>query len=426
MNNIYNVYLTFGTIPSLYAQMNAYIDSNPSVIFARSDGYFDKSKNPDNLIQYHKFVGYDNDFLNNDYQLVVDALHDIKSKNKNARFVVYIDDSRVQFLLKPFLLANCYEDIDKIVMISEGNITEYMFSDIKSGDYDYQKQRWKILIDKIQNQDEDSNQALAVISNYCYYLSTLGKNVLLLPYSNLLENKNVPVKYREKMHFEMLDLYTMFNSVDGNLFLGKEARSFHFKDNSIVIIGTYNFYDSSFSKFLYENLINQVLMDYSDYNFYFKAHPLYPVSDNPLFEDFLTSRNIEVIPEKLPLEILLYKNKNVFIGGFCSSIHSLIPLNRIKFVFGEFIGFSRLLKKNHLLDVKAYNLEVSQKFASELTRIYFEREKLVGALNEQLNILNNKVDDLVEQNKSLTKTIEKLGVKNMVRRVKDKIVRRKL
>ena len=43
MSNIYNVYLTFGTIPSLYAQMNAYIDSNPSAIFARSDGYFDKS-----------------------------------------------------------------------------------------------------------------------------------------------------------------------------------------------------------------------------------------------------------------------------------------------------------------------------------------------------------------------------------------------
>lgn len=427
MKNIYNIYLMFGTVPSLYAQMNIYIDDKPSVVFVRSSGYFNIKNKPSNLIFYDDCIGNDLVYLSKDYQKIVDSLNKIISKDKKAKFIVYIDDSRVQFLLKPFILADCYDKIEKIVMISEGNITEYMYSDIAENDFEFQEKRWNLLIKSIKDNNQESEKMLAEISNYCFYLSTINNNELLLPYSELLENKNVSKEYKEKMNLRNLDLQMMLDKVGKNISFGKEIESFKFDEKSIVIIGTYNFYDNSFSKVICENLIDQVLVDYPEYSFYYKAHPLYPVENNAELSSYLKSRKIKVIPEKMPLEILLYRNKNVSIGGFCSSIHSLISLNRIKFMFGEFIGFSKLLKKNNLLKVKVYNVEISQKIADASLKIYYNSQSKFGIVDYhsmQIENLNNKVYELTDKINFLEEKLNKIGIKNNLRRIKNKFIKR--
>lgn len=35
---VYNLYITFGTLPALYAQINLFYDLNPSYVWVRSGG----------------------------------------------------------------------------------------------------------------------------------------------------------------------------------------------------------------------------------------------------------------------------------------------------------------------------------------------------------------------------------------------------
>ena len=63
--NIYNLYITFGTIPCLYAQINLYYDNCPGYVWYRSGGHFNYNHKPalHNLKYHYKMIGNDNDYL---------------------------------------------------------------------------------------------------------------------------------------------------------------------------------------------------------------------------------------------------------------------------------------------------------------------------------------------------------------------------
>ena len=90
-NNIYNLYITFGTLPALYSQINVFLDKNPSYIWTRSGGTFISDKHfPNNLKFYKKFDGFnDVDFFDNQYKNIVEKINNIREENTNAHFNIF-------------------------------------------------------------------------------------------------------------------------------------------------------------------------------------------------------------------------------------------------------------------------------------------------------------------------------------------------
>ena len=96
-------------------------------------------------------------------------------------------------------------------------------------------------------------------------------------------------------------------------------------------------------------------------------------------------------------------------------------------MFGEFIGFSKLLKKNNLLKVKVYNVEISQKIADASLKIYYNSQSKFGIVDYhsmQIENLNNKVYELTDKINFLEEKLNKIGIKNNLRRIKNRIIRR--
>lgn len=172
MKKNYNIYLTFGSIPLLYAQTNIFLDKSPSYIWYYRDNFFNiNDKNvSDNLKYYHKINGFDYDYMKFEYKDIIKKLKEIKNNDEDAMFTVFIDDSRVQFYLKPFLLSGSFNDINKIVIISEGNITQYMYSEIGKYGIQEQKKEWDLLINQIIENSNKADESLMKIKNYSFYL----------------------------------------------------------------------------------------------------------------------------------------------------------------------------------------------------------------------------------------------------------------
>ena len=406
MNNVYNLYITFGTIPALFAQINVFLDKKPSYVWVRSGGNFNPKDfhGLDNVKYYKKFNCTDHDYIKEQYKDILKKIKFIKKNDKNAKFIIYTDDSRVQFILKPLILSDSYNQVKKLVLVSEGNISQYMYESIKKGDNVLRKTRWNNLKNNINSQQNDKE--LQKLENYCFWLSTNAKVEYLLPFPDMLYNENISNKYKKTMNLSDLNLEKLYKKLPyeiKNKFNSMEV------DNSkkiIIILGTYDFGSKKMTAILYENLINQAMNDYGDkYIFMFKAHPVFPVSENKWLEEYLNSKNIIILPSKTPLEILLWNNDNIMVGGFCSTVNSMIDPLRTKFFFGEKIGYSNLLDKNKKFKANEYGILISQKIANELLVSYSQTCEVKDKIEANKNYFETRYNDLMLKNEQLTQKI---------------------
>lgn len=406
-NKTCNLYITFGTLPGLFSQINVFLDKTPSYVWVRSGGIFvSKEYFPDNLLSYKKFDGYnDADFFNYQYKDVIKTIVSIVKKNKDVTFNVFCDDSRIQFILKVFIPLGFDKFIKKIIILSEGSITESMFADVNSTYFDLKEKKWKTFItflsDKRTNKNEIDNQ-LALIDNYSFWLSTLPNVEYLIPNLKVLLSKKPHINLQRKMNLCDLNISGMYKKLPLNIrdkFVSGAIGSLKIKkmfknhsNNILIVSGTYNFANEEITTFIYKSLIKKVIDDYGKkYIIFYKAHPLFPVKNNLSLLNFLDKNNVLFLPEKVPLEILLWEYKKVKTGGFCSSTHALIPKKQVEFFFGELNGFSKYLFRNK----KKYNINLSQEFAALSLKYYYDFVSLIGrinALDEKLNSIQTKMD----------------------------------
>lgn len=421
MANNYNFYMVFGSVPTMYAQINIFLDDTPSYIWYYRDNFFDINSKyyPKNLKLYYQTKGFDTEFLKDTCYNIKSKIEEIKKKDKKAKFNIFIDDSRVQFYLKPFILSDSIKDINNVIILSEGSISQYMYYDISSNDEHVQKKRWNSLIENIKNNKENVDNELMIISNYSFWLST-NKNIkYILPYYELLENKNVSLEYKNKMNLYNMDIEKMYDKLSYHqkmVIKGDFDKNVKIDKNKkyLVIIGTYDFGDKEITSFIYENLIDQALIDFGvEYTFLFKAHPLFPVSENHRLEEYLNNHDIEILPSNLPLEIFLWDNKNIMMGGFSSSIQSLIKPKRMKFVFGEKLGYYNLFYKNKLCNSIDYNIKVSQKLGYELILKYNKDNLKLKNLDEEIKQLKQEIKLLKNQISGAEKINKCSGLKKI-------------
>ena len=423
----YNVYLTFGTMPSLYSEMSVFLDKTPSFLFVRSAGNFDCSclDKLKHVAFYYKFTGGDLDYMTDQYKQVRDILIKTKKNDHNAKFIVYIDDSRVQYYLKPFSEANALDDISKIIILSEGNASKFMYYNLLENDEVNCAEKWNQMIEKLDDKD------LAEIGNYAYWLSTKSNVVYELPYFKLLKNNKVPDSYRKKMHIRDFNVQEMFNKLKPT----QKKHLYSFNDIKIdkskkylIIMGTNDFGDLGLTFAIIENLIDQIYDEYSDYILLYKSHPISRIEDNTELLAYFKKKKIALLPSKIPLELMLWEYDNISVGGFSSSTISLIEPSRVKFIFGPKQGYCKLMYSDE--EMKQYNVLLDQIFA---VRLIDYDKRLRKKINDYDNRLTKSINDyecrIVELERRLNEIEEKtkksdLSLRGTMRSVKDKIKRR--
>ncbi len=415
--NVFNIYIAFGTLPSLFSKINIFINNNPSIIFVKNYTEFINEKNyPDNLVEYNIIKSKtDKEFIDKEIYEIRNKLSELYKTNKEMNFHIYCDDSRIQFILKLYSDNELAKRIKKIFIVSEGNITEYMARIVNENYFYDKKEKWSNMIKKVENNvnSEELNQEMSTIDNYGYMLSKKENVEYLIPNLKELINNTQLNKY-SNLNLKSINFYKMFQMLPNKLkkdFLESsliESSILSKLENSkkaLIINGTYMFFNQEIMSFIYSDLISKVVDDYGrDFQLYYKAHPLFPASDNPTLRDFLNSNNIIILPEKFPIELLLWNNKKILIGGFCSSIHSLVRKKQVKFIFGDLNGFSKYIynKKKHDF---FYNLSLSQDMAA-LTLGYDLSRDIIN-LNYNVHNINIKMEELYKKIEKIEKSKEK-------------------
>lgn len=432
-NNIVNYYLVFGTLPCLYAQTNLFHDKKKSYMWARSSGTFDYKNAPENLAFYKKIEGSDYHYYLEYIDLITEHIKELVKKDSKIEFNIFIDDNRLHFFLKPFIKANAIDRISQVTILNEGNGSLDMFATLNDDLLLEAENKWNILIDKIKD-DTINLEEYIFLENFCFWYS-MKKNVkFLLPFPDLLVNKNISTKFKKKMNLESFDLESHYMRIDEKkrrLVFNLSSDFLNFPEETYIIIGTYNFGFEELTTLFYKDLISQLLEDEKmmNYSFYYKGHPLFPVNTNSEFGSFLVSRNIKTLPEKMPIELLLWENEKIVIGGFCSTINAFISPKRTKSIFGKLIGYPELLLKNGNLNFKKYNIELSQPLAASLIKIsgnitknlndkFTELSRWVDILDKELTrvktdfyILQNKYNKITKPFRIITKPFRKLKKK---------------
>jgi len=435
----YNVFIVFGTLPSLYAQINAIKDSKTeSYIWSRSCGYFDYSKIP-SIKHYYKMEGYDNNFINTHYVNIIEKIKEIKEKDSSAYFNIVIDDCRVQFLIHILESCSIKPKDYNLTLIMDGTLTEMTYRLLPSNHEEESIEKWNHLVNLSKNNFDKYKEEIANLYSFCFYLSTWKNVKLLTCYKELLNNNVISDDYKKRMHIENIDFEKEFKSLSidkQNIFFGQEfttdiSKEFDSGKKNIIITGTYHFGYDDVTYTIYEQLILKAL-DYIDKDsiIWYKAHPLYPVDTIPKFKEFLEGNNIKILPPKFPLEILLWKYDNILLGGFCSTIYALINPKKVKFFFGEIFSFIKYLYDKNVFDAKIFNFEVSQKFAATISRYYYQNQdtynKLINDHNESINRLDNRINYLEEELRKSNNRIDEMNSSfNWLRKISNKFRRKK-
>jgi hypothetical protein len=420
MKKTVNLYITFGTLPALFSQINLFIDKNDSYFWGRSVGDFSFNNAPKNLKYFKILTCTDKEFIETVYKDITSQIIRVLSRDKNSKFVIYTDDSRVQFVLKPLIKAGIFDNkIERFVIISEGNITEELFRALSSDSIDALKKKWVGFIRDIKsgtNVDDD----LVKIDGYAFGLSMDNNVEYYIPHPNVLENKSI-IEEKRNMHLKDINLENRY------IKLSADIRKMFVNDGDdvfcddrgkyIIVLGTYMFGSDAFTSSIYISLLEQFLEDISDkYQIFFKPHPVFKdehaSQDIDMFYNYLAQNNITVLPKKLPVEVLLWNHPNMDIAGFSSSANAFISKSRINSFFGCKIGYAKLLFRG--VQFKQYNAIISQKMAQALSYDY-------GEIRGVAYYVADKVWCLEQQNSLLADRVLRLE-KKLSTRVKNKLV----
>lgn len=405
-----NLYIVFGTIPSLYAQINTFVDKTESYVWVRQTGFFQPGGISENVHHYQKLHNLDMNFLTDDCSDIVKKIKEILISNKDVKFTVYTDDVRVQLILKPLIIAGIYNRIDKYILLSEGSLTVTYLTSICDSYESEMRTKWKYLVDNIE-QDINVDDKLVGVDKYAPWFACSHNTEYLMPYKELIENiiNNSEHSFLKKIVLKEYNLDNLFLKLNETTQKNFIPSDFNYKFNKnkkhLIIIGTYNFGTPELTLSIYVNLIDNLLIDIKGkYVLFFKPHPLFPVIKDSKLEEYLLNNNIKILPAKMPLEVLLWRHSNIYISGFCSSINSLVKPEKTKSFFGDRIGFSKLIDAAGKFNAKIYQLELSQDIASGLLRnqennyIAFDNlNRKNDELLNNINTLNKKIIHLEQQ-----------------------------
>lgn len=342
----HNFYITFGTLPTLYAGLQLVSHEVPSYVFYERQNTFD----PQNLPSYATVInlgGNDVQYTMRDYMKA--KILEINESNPNAVFGLYVDDFRARIGYDWFIAQGIDKSRVKVTLLSDGTGSYNEFYN-RYGANGSSETKWVNTLNEIQNLHSRSNSLakfnpldtkaipefeswdwpwpISTVNNYRYflqypeYLQTNDSyvqaqlplmNTVNMPPYEILKNLT-PAQKETFLSMVKLD-HTSLNNM-----LNQSPKK------NLVIISTVN--SSSLS-----DLIDETMRRYSDeYDIFLSRHPA--DYEWVIYQDRYPELNI--LPY-MPFEVFFwyFKDQLDVIGGSPSSTFLTIPVEKVKFMYAS-------------------------------------------------------------------------------------------
>lgn len=354
--NEYSYYITYNTLPTLYATLNLTNIETPTYFWYGSSINMNKDEIIKNTnIKVSDFSGNSDLFISNVLSEVKENIKEIFNTDKNAYFHLYTDDTN-HWLEYPLFaelgLENSRYDITYYSSGDKSYSIDELYSYINDEDYksflQVQEDEIKLLTEVRSNKYMDTRDyILGILPNKVEYLndyilpSTFKSNITyLLEYPELfnfkdeklntalLNNKNI-TKYTLAEGYDRLKAtqkelflqYIGFNKTDfDNNYLNMN----YGKGYLIILADDLSNYTSKEIK----NMLSQIVEKYSEkYNILFKS------SEN--YTKILNELDITAIDDSIPMEIITLIYPDLKFGGNSKSLYMTLNSQNTLFFFAE-------------------------------------------------------------------------------------------
>ena len=376
--NTYKIYVITETLQTLLANLNISDDINQKgfVWTARTSTVnMEKiKKNIPNL----KISEYNGELKSDEFKNLVipeikEYIKNILKENSNAYFELYMEEDKFYLDLELFGKIGLDDSRYNVTMYTNGTLgytREYeMTKKNKYEKFTQEKEDYIKIVKEIKNNtieiDEkpgsylnqksyigeyEINSKLFEQLNFDYmYISILVRNniklLLQFPEMVIFEDEKISAEMKEA-NIKKIVIQDEFNKLEDNEkkvffdnidFNKEELDKNYFTDENkeyLIITGTTPFYGEYGSRFKFENVIKQVLKDYSDkYVILYKPHPRELPTEQQ--EKFLNDLGIKVLPGKLPMEAICFVYPNLKLGGFDSSLYMSTDEGKTLFFFAK-------------------------------------------------------------------------------------------
>jgi len=325
----YYIYITDSELATVYTLLDLVSNDDKSYIWYTDTSLINVNYlNTDKNVKISKYIG---EFNN----AIIDEINEfIDDNKKNGRFHLVLDE---KYYLLEFALD--LDDNYDVRILSRGvesynNYYEYEFDDGYDIYKKYEKEFNKLKDNFDINKKYDHNYLLisAKRNNTKYFLQ--------YPEYITVYDKDVKNEI-DKVNFDKLDPKTIYNnlSVDSqNKLLNiigfdkKDYDNKYFTSNKpiLVVIGG----EGKYTEPEMEDMFKQIYDKYNEaYTILFKPHEDYDLDDTKL--EYLNSLNINVLPSKMPMEIISFIYSNLKIGGFPSSLLLNTKTEDVLFLFAK-------------------------------------------------------------------------------------------
>lgn len=354
--NEYTYYITYNTLPTLYATLNLVNVDTPTYFWYGTSNIMNQEEIIKNTnIKVSKYSGNSDLFITDVLTEVKENIKEIFNNDRNAYFHLYTDDTN-HWLEYPLFAELGFENSRyDITYYSSGDksySTEEMYSYIDEDSYkaflESQENELALLKEVRSNKYMDTRDyILGILPNKVEYLndyilpSTFKNNITyLLEYPELfnfkdnkintalLNNTNIN-KYTLAEGYDRLkatqkEQFLKYVGFDKTDFDNKYLNMSYGKGYLIILADDLSNYTSKEIK----NILSQVVEKYGEkYNILFKS------SEN--YTKILNELNITAIDDSIPLELITLIYPDLKFGGNSKSLYMTLDSKNTLFFFAE-------------------------------------------------------------------------------------------
>lgn len=206
----YDFYITLGTMPTLYATLNAYKRQNPNTYMWFLRGNTISYEYSADFIQYFGTQSQTNASSEVNWGLIRDKVKEILAADPEAKFHLYCDDLRVSFIPHIFVYAGVdFEDL-RVTFLSDGTGTYNNYALMTDSYYAGYADTWASILETYKNGRndaefvppyEDTAQSMQDLQYLAFYVSTFDNVDFWVQSPAYLLNDHAAVTAaRESMH----------------------------------------------------------------------------------------------------------------------------------------------------------------------------------------------------------------------------------
>ena len=216
----YDFYITLGTMPTLYATLNAYTRQNPNTYMWFLRGNTISYEYSADFIHYFPTQSQTNASSEVNWALIRDKVKEIKAADPEAKFHLFCDDLRVSFIPHIFVYGGVdFEDL-RVTFLSDGTGTYNNFAAMTDSYYAGYADLWASSLETYKNgRDnpdfvppyEDTQQSMQDLQYLAFYVATFDNVDFWVQSPDYLVNEQAAVDAaRSTMHIVKKDPAAMY------------------------------------------------------------------------------------------------------------------------------------------------------------------------------------------------------------------------